>query len=301
MDSDSRPRWQRAGKKPAIVLIGMSGVGKSYWSEKYGERIHLTDLFLNQFKSSGAFTYISIDDEIAGYLVERKWLEVEGSKQEPVELLAEFVGKFGSEQLGGLARADFLARQETYRDAELAIMASMPNLFKSAYDGEKSPFYTPNQSPLPESILYDTTGSFCEVINITAPIYERIKDYAIIIYLACNEHEEKILLQRQLENPKPMVYNKELFESCLQQFLAKHGGNESSVKPDDFLRFIFPEATKYRRKLYENLAQVVITTADFEKMYQRTRPISDDADVFIDRFAESFLKFAREKYEEAKI
>ena len=293
MDNDSRFRWQRAGKKPAIVLIGMSGVGKSYWAEKYGESLRLKDLLLNRFKSSGAFTYISIDNEIAGYLVERKWLEVAAdSKQEPVELLAEFVGKFGSEQHGGLARDDFFVRQETYRDAELAIMASMPNLFKSAYDGEKSPFYTPSQSPLPESLLYDTTGSFCEVVNVLAPIYESIKDYAIIIYLACNEHEETKLLQRQLENPKPMVYNKELFEACLQQFTAENGASESSVKPDDFLRSIFPEATKYRRKLYENLAQATITTAELQEIYDENHP---------DKFAESFRNKVREKYEEAKI
>ena len=269
-----------------IVLIGMAGIGKSHWSARYGlesstEVIRDTASETREkLKKSGNFLYISADNEIASFL----WQELSDAgvdrDKESVERLAEFIGKFGSEQHGGLSREIFLARQDTYRRTELASIAGLPDTLESAYG---------KQPPFPQPILYDTTGSFCEVVRREDSIYEKIQQYAIVVYLACSEREEEILLKRQLANPKPMLYDKSFFDTCLREYREMSGRSDEDILPNNFLKFIFPAAMKRRRKLYEDLAQVTITTAELEAIYNEERP---------EQFSGAFIKLVLNKYNE---
>ena len=271
-----------------IVLIGMAGIGKSHWSARYGlesstEVIRDTASETREsLDKSGAFFYISADNEIASFL----WQELSDAgvdrDKESVEQLAEFIGKFGSEQHGGLSREVFLARQDTYRSKELKSIEGLKVTLESAYGKQPLPSY-------PQPILYDTTGSFCEVVRREDSIYEKIKQYAIVVYLACSEREEKTLLERQLANPKPMLYDKSFFDTCLREYREKSERSDGDILPNNFLQFIFPAAMKRRRKLYEDLAQVTITTAELEAIYNEERP---------EQFSGAFIRLVFNKYNE---
>lgn len=257
--------WQAKGNNPsAIVLMGMSGIGKSYWSDKYGQKSSAEEIrdmpseTREILSKGGLLLYISADNEIASLISHELCESGVDESQEPVEMLAEFIGKFGSEQDGGFAYDKFMERQEKYREAELASLHSLPGLFRSAYE---------EQPPLPDPIIYDTTGSFCEVVKSGDAVYRQLAKHAIIAYLACSAAEEEILLRRQREHPKPMLYDKIFFDECLRKYKLTFGQSDEEIISDDFLRYIFAATIVHRRGLYEKLAQVTITTEELEKIY----------------------------------
>ena len=293
----------------AIVLIGMSGIGKTTNAEKYGEKTTWADA-RQKMRESGIFLYISADDEIANRLADPIVLaESEGENvaddlhQQPVDRLANFVGKFGAEKHGGLAREEFFKRQGLYRNAEQDDLEALPALLDSAYGKEP---------PLLQPLLYDTTGSFCEVLkNRSHPLYRALTKYARIVYLECSKKEEEVLLQRQVERPKPMVYDEIFFEEWLQNYKKKdcreqesmeqesmeqesmeqesveqESMEEEDIEPDDFLRFVFPKAIAYRRARYEDLADVVVSTTELKDL-----PQGSSSSVF----AKAFITLVKEK------
>ncbi len=245
----------------AIVLIGMSGVGKTTNAKKYGEKTTWNEA-RRKMRESGVFLYISADNEIFFRLKDKGELSnTELASKEPVDLLAEYVGKFEGEQTS----EKFFRRQKLYSDAEEEDLRALPRLLRSACE-EHPRFSCP--------ILYDTTGSFCEVLKSKKdPLYQEIREHACIVYLACSEQEERILLQRQMERPKPMVYDRSCFDGWLEEYREQGSVEQGSIEqkevvPDDFLRFVFPKAIEYRRARYEDLADVVVSTDELEALPQ---------------------------------
>ena len=183
-----------------------------------------------------------------------------------------------------MPREKFLARQGLYREKELASIAGLPATLESAYGRQPLP-------SLPKPILYDTTGSFCEVVKRGDSTYAKITNYAIVVYLAYSAEEEEMLLERQLANPKPMVYGKDFFDACLRSYKAMSGRSDAEIVPDHFLELLFPQAVKYRRKLYEGLAQVIITTEELEEIYDEGA---------LDKFANRFIQLVWDKYRQGQ-
>ena len=275
----------------AIVLIGMSGVGKTTHAEKYGEKATWADA-KQKIGESGNFLYISADTEIFFRLKDKGELSEPASSpasslasspissDESVDLLAEYVGKFGGEK----TREEFFRRQKLYSEAEEEDLRALPCLLRSACE-EHSRFSQP--------ILYDTTGSFCEVLkDRTHPLYQEIGEHACFVYLACSEHEEQILLQRQMERPKPMVYDKGCFDGWWEEYKKQESQMEGEIVSDDFLRFIFPKAIKYRRARYEELADVTLTTDELEVLAQGSSP---------PMFAKAFVNLVKDKLSDKEL
>ena len=259
----------------AIVLIGMSGVGKTTNAEKYGEKT-TRDEARQKIHKNGHFLCISADNEIFFRLKDKGELSDADHSKDPIDLLAGYVGKFGAEKNGGFARDKFLERQKLYSQAELDDLEALPVLLESAYRKQ------PPLPPLPQPILYDTTGSFCEVLKSKQnPLYQKIVSQAVIVYLECSDEEEKILLKRQLEQPKPMVYDRGCFDRWLEEYKEQQSQMEEEIDPNSFLRFVFPKAIEYRRARYEGLANVTLTTAELERLIP---PVASSAEKFPERF-----------------
>ncbi len=263
----------------AIVLIGMSGIGKTTNAEKYGEKTTWNEA-RQKMRESGNFLYISADNEIffrlkdKGELLDTELAYKKEHEKEPVDFLAEYVGKFEGEKTSG----EFFRRQKLYSDAEEEDLRALPYLLRSAYE---------EHPRLPHPILYDTTGSFCEVLrNRSHPLYRELTKYARIVYLECSKKEEEILLQRQVERPKPMVYNRGCFEEWLSDYQRQNSVAEEDIVPDDFLRFVFPKAIAYRRARYEELADVVVSTIELKAL-----PQGNSSSVF----ANAFIALVKEK------
>ena len=271
----------------AMVLIGMSGVGKTTHAEKYGEKTTWDDA-LRQMRESENFLYISADTEIFFRLKDKGELSEPASSlafspmssDEPVDLLAEYVGKFGGEK----TREEFFRRQKLYSEAEEEDLRALPCLLRSAWE---------TSSQFSRPILYDTTGSFCEVLkDRNHPLYQEIGEHACFVYLACSDREEQILLQRQIERPKPMVYDKGYFDGWWEEYKKQESQTEGEIVSDDFLRFVFPKAIAYRRARYEELADVTLTTDELEVLAQGSSPPT---------FAKAFIAFVEDKLSDKEL
>ncbi len=250
----------------AIVLIGMSGVGKSHWASIYGK----------------GGCVVSADEQIADKISDKMreaGIGGEGEK-EKIDRLAAFVGKFGGKKYGGFEYYKFLERQEIYSNAERDSLRDwsqiLPNWLGRKGEDDVS--------------LYDTTGSFCEILrdeihNPYSPS-QKLKEHACIVYLACSGEEEEILLKRQLERPKPMVYNRGCFEGWLSDYQRQKSVAEENIDPEDFLRFVFPKAIEPRRARYEEFANVIVATDELEDLLQKNPPPA---------FTKAFVKFVEDK------
>ena len=93
-----------------------------------------------------------------------------------------------------------------------------------------------------KNLLIDTTGS---VIYLPHPVLQRLRENTLIIYLEATDDIRKLLFERYITNPKPVVwgssFNKNTGESDL-----------------DALKRCYPQLLEFRATRYRELADVVI-------------------------------------------
>lgn len=88
----------------AITLLGMSGAGKTHFSQRLAE---------------WGWVHYSNDYEIAGSL----GIDV---SVDDLSALSAFIGQVGDEAKGGLNLAEFIHRQKLYYGAECSVLENMP-------------------------------------------------------------------------------------------------------------------------------------------------------------------------------
>ena len=88
----------------AVTLLGMSGAGKTYFSQRLAE---------------WGWVHYSNDYEIAGSL----GIDV---KVDDLSALSSFIGQVGDEAKGGLNAGEFIHRQKLYYGAECSVLDNMP-------------------------------------------------------------------------------------------------------------------------------------------------------------------------------
>ncbi len=169
-----------------------------------------------------------------------------------LELLSNFIGKFGDEKKGGFAAHEFLHRQQLYADDEIRSQSDILPFISKARD-----IYGYHH------FLNDTTGSLCEIVDIdnidACPIMQNICAHSVLIYVEADADDEKMIIERQFAYPKPMYYNRALFD----EIRAEYGDD---IDPDDFLRHIFPRTIEFRKQRYRKLARhygYIISGKDF--------------------------------------
>jgi hypothetical protein len=70
-----------------------------------------------------------------------------------------------------------------------------------------------------------------------------------------DEALERQLVQRAIENPKPLYYQEAFLDRKLVEYLGETGlTSPNQIVPDDFVRWIFPALVAHRRPKYEALA-----------------------------------------------
>ncbi|MBI2175971.1 hypothetical protein HYU40_01305 [Candidatus Woesearchaeota archaeon] len=94
----------------------------------------------------------------------------------------------------------------------------------------------------PKNLLIDTTGS---VIYLSASALQLLKEKTLVIYLEATEDIKKLLFERYMSNPKPVVWGGSF--SCNK--------NEANM---DALKRCYPQLLQYRAARYAELADVTI-------------------------------------------
>jgi shikimate kinase len=118
-------------------------------------------------------------------------------------------------------------REEKYLKCEVESMNEALNEIKAS--GE-------------EGVILDTTGS---VVYTGEEICLRMQSLTTVVYLEASAAEEKILIERYLSDPKPVLWG--------NQFVRRSG--ESA---QDAIARCYPQLLAHRKKLYERYAHRVV-------------------------------------------
>lgn len=212
-------------KHKSITLLGMSGVGKTYLSgllEQWG------------------WARYSCDYEIGNrYLKD----QLGGAMRTPddMQALSNFIGKLGNPKLGGLDFETFKLRQRAYYDAECRAVSGVPDAIKRAHENGISNF------------VHDSTGSLCEIMDES--LLEALGRHTFFIYLKAGAEEERMVLERAQEVPKPLFFPPNQFEEWVREYLYEEGlDTDEAMEPDAFARWVFPKLFAARLPKYQGLA-----------------------------------------------
>jgi hypothetical protein len=234
----------------AITLLGMSGVGKttlaaslprSKWFHYSGDyRIgtkYLAEPILDNIKHQamqvGFLRDLLRSDSI--YIASNITVE-------NLAPIATFLGKIGSQAAGGLPVEEFKRRQRLHRDAEIGAMRDVASFIDKAHT-----IYGYDH------FLNDAGGSIVELDD--PETIESLALHTLILYLKPDRDIERQLVQRAIDDPKPLYYDEAFLDAKLGEYLAQTGlESANEVIPDEFVRWIFPALVEHRRPRYESLA-----------------------------------------------
>jgi len=213
-----------------ITLMGMSGVGKTYLSCLMAEQ--------------GWFHYscdLEIGTRFLGAELEKTLARTNTVTAEDLSMLSEYVGRLGGAAQGGLDYDEFKRRQMQYYDAECAALKDLQSVVKGAVNEGY------------QNVINDSTGSLCEIDDET--LIEMVDENSLIVYIKASAEEEKLVLQRAQDYPKPMFFSPEKFDEWVAAYTAEQGISSSDeVIPDDFGRWVFPKLFENRLPKYQRIA-----------------------------------------------
>jgi hypothetical protein len=235
----------------AVTLLGMSGIGKttlaarlpkSRWFHYSGDyRIgtrYLEEPILDNIKRQamqvGFLRDLLRSDSI--YIASNITVD----NLAPV---ATFLGKIGRTDLGGLPVDEFKQRQRLHREAEIGAMRDVADFIDKAHA-----IYGYDH------FLNDAGGSVVELND--SETLEILARHTLILYLKPDAELEQLLVQRAIDDPKPLYYQESFLDEKLAQYLKQEelqGPDE--IVPDEFVSWIFPALVEHRRPLYESLVE----------------------------------------------
>ena len=239
-----------AWKHKAVTLLGMSGVGKTTlaaslprnkWFHYSGDyRIgtkYLAEPILDNIKRQamqvGFLRDLLRSDSI--YIASNITVD-------NLAPIATFLGKIGRSDLGGLPVEEFKRRQRLHREAEIGAMRDVESFIDKAHT-----IYGYDH------FLNDAGGSIVE-LDDEATI-ETLAKHTLLLYLKPDRAIERALVQRAVDDPKPLYYQEPFLDAKLAEYLAAQKLKSSDdIVPDEFVRWIFPALVEHRRPRYESLA-----------------------------------------------
>ncbi len=236
--------------RKSITLIGMSGAGKTHISCK-----------LEQW---GWHNY-SCDFEIADKYLKAELDNLENISASDISALSNYLGKLGNPEKGGFLLEKFKSRQKAYYDAESAALANM----KAALDSSNKDF------------VHDSTGSLVEIED--HDLIKKIGEQSLFVYLKTGEKEEKEVLQRARDYPKPLFFPPKFLKEKLEQYISENNlSGVENIEPDEFSRWVFPLLFAARKPKYQKLADlygITIPSSEFTDLQS-----SDDFIAIIERY-----------------
>ncbi len=214
-----------------ITLMGMSGVGKTY---------------LSTMLEGQGWKHYSCDYQIAKDI----GLGDQVTKQD-ISALSHYVGRLGNPAKGGFALDEFKKRQRTYFEAECASLNALKKKVSKAHEDGFT------------HVVNDSTGSMCEIDDDT--LFDFVDEHSLIVYIKASPEEEKAVLKRAQEYPKPLFYSPERFDYWLAEFLSDQGLSAAEeIEPDEFSRWVFPRLFENRLPKYQAIADKYGTTIPSE-------------------------------------
>ena len=145
--------------------------------------------------------------------------------------------------MGGLPLDEFQRRQALHLNAEIAAMRDVESFINKA----ESIYGYPN-------FLNDVSGSLCELED--PDVFKSVADKTVMIYIEASEDDQKFLIERAQQSPKPLYYREEFLNVHLARYKkTKNITYVADIDPDDFVRWIFPFLFHARIPRYAAIAK----------------------------------------------
>ncbi len=261
--------WETSTNK-RVSLLGMSGLGKTKLS--------------NMLQSTFSWFHYSVD-----YRIGTRYLDehiVDNFKQEAMKNvflrdlllsdsiyissnlnfnnlspLSTYLGKPGSEDLGGIDFNLYKKRQKQHREAEiLSVMDTNKFIEKS------------NNIYAYQNFVCDTSGSICEVVNPedpNDPLLTHLYKNTLIILIKGDKKHKDLLIKRFKANPKPIYYNENFLNEKWSNFKNINNVDNKNVDPNKFILYCFEDLLDHRIPIYDSIAKnwgITINADDISKV-----------------------------------
>ena len=261
--------WETSTNK-RVSLLGMSGLGKTKLS--------------NMLQSTFSWFHYSVD-----YRIGTRYLDehiVDNFKQEAMKNvflrdlllsdsiyissnlnfnnlspLSTYLGKPGSEDLGGIDFNLYEKRQKQHREAEILSLMDTNKFI------EKS-----NNIYAYQNFVCDTSGSICEVVNPedpNDPLLTHLSKNTLIILIKGDKKHKDQLIKRFKANPKPIYYNENFLNEKWSNFKNINNVDNKNVDPDKFILYCFEDLLDHRIPIYDSIAKnwgITINADDISKV-----------------------------------
>ena len=179
--------------------------------------------------------------------------------------LSTYLGKPGSEDLGGIDFNLYKKRQKQHREAEiLSVMDTNKFIEKS------------NNIYAYQNFVCDTSGSICEVVNPedpNDPLLNHLSKNTLIILIKGDEKHKDQLIKRFKANPKPIYYNENILTEKWSSFKNINNVDNKNVDPDKFILYCFEDLLNHRLPIYDSIAKnwgITINADEISKVKNET-------------------------------
>lgn len=260
----------RAWERKCVTLLGMSGVGKTRLADMLRRR--------NWFHYSGDYRigtrYLdeAILDNIKQQAMQVSFLRAllrsdsiyvrNNITVDNLEPVSTFLGKLGNPVQGGLSLREFKRRQALHRQAEIAAMTDVPEFIRKAHE-----IYGY------QHFVNDAGGSLCELDDPN--VIRLLDEHTLILYIRATQKDERDLLERARQDPKPLYYREIFLDEQLDGYMREMGlPYVAMIDPDDFVRWVFPRLFRARIPRYEAIAYECGYTVTTDELSQ----VRDEAD-----------------------
>lgn len=258
--------------KKVVTLMGMSGVGKTHMCLKLAEwgwyhyscdpeigRTVLKDEIIESIKKD-----VMAHPQLRAYL-ESGAIQINNNiTAENLETLSAYVGKIGNPTQGRLGKhthggypyEEFKRRQKMYYEAECQVLMNLKERIPQA---ETEGF---------EYFVNDSTGSMCEVVD--EDVLDYVGTHTQIVYIKASPEEEREVVRRSIEYPKPLFYPADKLDEWLKTYMEENGlSSTDEMEPDEFSRWVFPLLFAERLPKYQHIAErygITVSSEDFRKV-----------------------------------
>ena len=238
-------------KNKRLTLLGMSGVGKTHLAKLIGEEGRWFH-FSGDYRIGATHLKEAIIANVSLKMKQDPWLRplIENNSIsinsqvtfDNLEPISTFLGKIGNPEEGGLPIAEFIRRQGLFLEAEKKTMYEVPQFIKQSQEKGYDHF------------INDAGGSLCELSD--NKLYRLLSEQTLIVYIKTNKENERALINRAKNSPKPMYYNSGFFEKALQSYLKENSlSYAAQINPDAFVSWVFPRLMADRLKKYNKIAE----------------------------------------------
>ncbi len=237
-------------EQKAITLLGMSGVGKTTLANKLPKKQWFH--YSGDYRIGTKYLEEPILDNIKMQAMKVDFLRdllrsdsiyiCSNITVNNLDPISSFLGKIGNPKLGGLSVEEFKKRQRLHHDAEVGAMKDVESFIHKAREIYGYAHF-----------INDAGGSVCELDDPAA--LETLIKHTLIIYIRADDDMEQELIQRQIDNPKPLYYQEAFLDQKLSEYIESTKAKKvEDIDPDKFVQWIFPKLVAHRKPLYEDIA-----------------------------------------------